>query len=451
MKRFLLLAAGACALLVLFTWFQKKIVLVVEDHPQSLTTFSLTVGGALRAAHIPLGAADQVDPPPDAWLSEGQTIRVDRAAAVQINIEGQATGFISTARRPIELLAEAGIDLQPGDALLASGLPVEAQALLPQAETYSLQIVRLKTLTLNAGAGQTVTSTAATVGQALWEAGIRLRATDHLTASSSTPLLDGLAVEWTPARPITILTAAGKLHRYTAAGSVGEALAEAGLAPQGLDYAIPPVGDAIPAGGTIRLVRLHEEVLIEQTTLPFGTELQPVDDLELDQRQLVRPGEYGIQASRVRVRYEDGQEIGRVVESEWQAQAPVDEIVGYGTKIVMHTLETPDGTITYYRALQFWATAYAPKYVGGSTRTASGKTLRKGLVGVDTSYIPYGTLMYVPGYGFAEAADTGRIVGRWIDLGYSDDDFEGWHQWVTVYFLWPPGYVAPVIPPPSHY
>jgi 3D (Asp-Asp-Asp) domain-containing protein len=47
-------------------------------------------------------------------------------------------------------------------------------------------------------------------------------------------------------------------------------------------------------------------------------------------------------------------------------------------------------------------------------------------------------MMYVPGYGLAEAADTGAISGRWIDLGYSNDDYVAWHQWVTVYFLWPP-------------
>jgi len=25
-----------------------------------------------------------------------------------------------------------------------------------------------------------------------------------------------------------------------------------------------------------------------------------------------------------------------------------------------------------------------------------------------------------------------------IDLGYSDEDYVPWHQWVTVYLLWPP-------------
>ena len=30
------------------------------------------------------------------------------------------------------------------------------------------------------------------------------------------------------------------------------------------------------------------------------------------------------------------------------------------------------------------------------------------------------------------------VIGRWIDLGYSDEDYVSWHSYVTVYFLWPP-------------
>jgi hypothetical protein len=41
----------------------------------------------------------------------------------------------------------------------------------------------------------------------------------------------------------------------------------------------------------------------------------------------------------------------------------------------------------------------------------------------------------------------GGCVGKpWIDLGFSDADYEPWHEWVTVYFLTPaPQNVIPVI------
>jgi hypothetical protein len=50
-----------------------------------------------------------------------------------------------------------------------------------------------------------------------------------------------------------------------------------------------------------------------------------------------------------------------------------------------------------------------------------------------------GQQLYIPGYGFASIEDVcGGCVGRpWIDLGFSDRNFEPWHSWVTVYFLTP--------------
>ena len=46
--------------------------------------------------------------------------------------------------------------------------------------------------------------------------------------------------------------------------------------------------------------------------------------------------------------------------------------------------------------------------------------------------------VYVPGYGFAIIADVGALSSKpWIDLGYSDDDYEPWSQNVTMYFLTP--------------
>jgi hypothetical protein len=50
-----------------------------------------------------------------------------------------------------------------------------------------------------------------------------------------------------------------------------------------------------------------------------------------------------------------------------------------------------------------------------------------------------GQPLYIPDYGFATVEDAcGGCVGKpWIDLGFTDENFEGWHQWVTVYFLTP--------------
>jgi 3D (Asp-Asp-Asp) domain-containing protein/septal ring factor EnvC (AmiA/AmiB activator) len=57
-------------------------------------------------------------------------------------------------------------------------------------------------------------------------------------------------------------------------------------------------------------------------------------------------------------------------------------------------------------------------YCGG-VGTASGLPLGWGTVAVDTRVFPFGTKMYIPGYGDGVAADTGSaIIGRIIDIWF---------------------------------
>lgn len=66
-----------------------------------------------------------------------------------------------------------------------------------------------------------------------------------------------------------------------------------------------------------------------------------------------------------------------------------------------------------YRELVMWATAYT--HTGN--RTASGMWPEVGTVAVDPEVIPLGTRLWVEGYGWGVAADTGRLIqGRRIDV-----------------------------------
>ena len=57
-------------------------------------------------------------------------------------------------------------------------------------------------------------------------------------------------------------------------------------------------------------------------------------------------------------------------------------------------------------------------YCGG-VGTASGLPLGWGTVAVDTRVFPFGTKMYIPGYGDGVAADVGSaIIGRIIDIWF---------------------------------
>jgi uncharacterized protein YabE (DUF348 family) len=428
------------ASMLLVAGLNKRVTLVVDGQTTTHTTYALTVGGLLDKLNIPLAPEDELQPGVETWLREGTVITLHHAVPVQIYADDVLYQLISAQRLPASLLAAAGVTLLPGDQLLSEGLltPVDIP-LKETVQTVSLQVLRSLPFTLKEGSQvQALASNMVALGQALWKTGIVIQTADHLQPPLDAPLFSGLEASLERAQMLTIRTAAGDVTLLTAAKTVGEALAEAGLALQGLDYSNPPAEQPIPIDRSIHLVRVQEQVIIENTPLPFETAFEPAPDLELDSQSIIQTGEYGLTAHRVRVRYEDGQEISRQVEGEWVARQPRPRIVGYGTNIVKRSVDTSDGTIYYYRALTMWTTSYSPASVGGSTTTASGKTLRKGLVGVNYHYIPFGTMMYVPGYGYAEAADTGNIGPRWIDLGYTDEEYVAWHQYSTVYFLWPP-------------
>ena len=65
------------------------------------------------------------------------------------------------------------------------------------------------------------------------------------------------------------------------------------------------------------------------------------------------------------------------------------------------------------------STAYTsdPAENGGYSTTAMGTAIRYGVAAVDPNVIPLGTRLYIEGYGYARAEDTGgAIKGNRIDL-----------------------------------
>lgn len=438
-------ALALAGLALVYFGTAKTVRLVVDGRSSLLRTHARTTAGAIHDAGFSVGPSDFIEPDLSSPVHSGNVIRLDRARRIVVEADGERWIVESPSAIPANILAQSDVHLYPGDRVWADGVPL-ADPSLPLAHAPErLRLRRAVEVVLRgADSARELRSAAPTLAGALWEAGIALNAADRIDPGAETPLGAPLEARLQEARRLTILADGQELAAWASGSTVGEALAEAGLAPVGLDYAIPDVGDLLPEDGRIRLVRVREEIVIEQEPVPFETTYQPLSDLEIDNQRVIEPGTYGVVVNRVRVRLEDGEELGREVEGEFVAVEPQARVIGYGTQIVVRSLATEDGTIEYWRAVEMYATSYSPSRAGTSPDapwyglTASGQTLRKGLVAIDISLIPFGTRMYVPGYGNAEAADIGGGVrGRWIDLGYEDANFRNWHQYVTVYFLTP--------------
>lgn len=438
-----LMALGG--LICIYLASAKTILIVVDGERFVVRTHASTVGAALRAAQLGSLQGARIYPDPSEALDDQRVIEVRLGHRVMIEIDGQSLETVTAEKIAANILASMDIALLPGDRIWVNGIPLSDNGKVFERVPWTICLRRAKPVTLEVDGQEVILhSAASTLGEALEEAGIELFEGDILEPGPGASLSELTVARLIHSKPVTISVDGNQVASRVVAQTVGEALLKAGIALIGLDYSLPLPTEGLPEDGYIKVIRVREDIIIEQTPLSFSTVYEAAPELEIDSTSALDSGSYGVQARRVRIRYENGEEISRTVEGEWVAREPTARKIGYGTKIVIRTLDTADGPIEYWRALKMYATSYSPSRAGTAPdapwygKTACGKTLVKGLVAIDNRYIPFYTMMYVPGYGFAQACDTGGgVIGRWIDLGYEDHNYRSWHEWVTVYFLTP--------------
>lgn len=132
----------------------------------------------------------------------------------------------------------------------------------------------------------------------------------------------------------------------------------------------------------------------------------------------VQEGQEGSVTQTYRVTFKNGKAVGKTLLKEERIEAqPTLYLMGYGGFNVSR------GAFARKKVLTMSATAYDPSPAtigrGATGRTAMGMVATFGHVAVDPRVIPLGSLVFVEGYGFAIASDTGgAIKGNKIDLCY---------------------------------
>ncbi|MCW5878951.1 MAG: DUF348 domain-containing protein [Anaerolineales bacterium] len=458
--RWLALATAVVVLLAGYASLTKTVTIVADGRVTTILTRALTVGAAVAEAGIHLAAEDSTNPHRLLPINDQLVIGVRRAARIQLTADGQTYAMRGSERSLDRLLAEWGLSPGPQDRILLVGQVLDPAAELPVAPFLSLELRRAVSFSLQEdGVPRTLSSSASTLGEALSEHGIPLQAADQLQPAAETPLVAGLQAVLTRAQPLQVMVGDEVLALHTTATTVGEALAQVGLALQGLDYSQPATDEPLPSDGQIRIIRVHEEVALTQQIVPFETEWVENPEAELDSTTIIQLGQNGVSAARERIRYEDGEEVSRSQEDLRTLTEPQNQITGYGSKIVIHT-EVVDGVeIEYYRKVTVFTTWYSACNLGLGTdvcgyTTASGLPMRRGMIGTYRNWYnatKFATV-YVPGYGPGTIADIGSYSDRsvpWIDLGFDEDEPHTWTaRYVTLYFTTPvPSYVPPIWPP----
>ncbi|MBI3731864.1 MAG: DUF348 domain-containing protein [Chloroflexi bacterium] len=375
---------------------------------------------------------------------------------MEVEADGLLLRGLTQSGSVADALRELGVHLGRDDRLLYGGEPLPVQTLLldlladpldPYQErpAVRLSVERAMPITISDdGVLASLNTYATTVREALRVHNVLWHNTDRITPGLDDPINAGLHILVERSKPMTIIADGKTLPARTRAPTIAQALPEAGIYLKGKDYTLPPASTATRDNMLVQVVRVREDLIEEASPIAYAKLMQPDDNLEIDQQRLAQRGQAGEHRRAIRIVYENGQEIKRTLEREWDARAPVPQITAYGHKIVVRDLMTPGGPIQYWRVIRMYATSYSPSRSGVSPskswygHTFSGLMAGKGVVAIDKSVVPWLADLYVPGYGTAIAGDTGSgIIGKWIDLGYDDDNYESWSQWVNVYLLTP--------------
>jgi uncharacterized protein YabE (DUF348 family) len=423
------------------------VTLVVDGQAQQVHTHQDTVRALLLDVGLTIDLdRDRLSPAdPDTPLEPEMVVEVSRTRPVHINADGHNVVLHTHASSLDAVFQEARLSVGPHDEVEVKGELVSTGPNAVEADPVQITVRRAVPFTLHEDGKETVLyTTAPTVGEALRRAGFTFYLADGVRPGLGERMTAGLQVYVNRSIPVTVQVDGRTLRARTHREYVRDVLADLGVVLTGQDYTAPDLDSSLGEEATIRVARVTERFQVVQEPIPFETTWQADPDLEIDYQRVMQDGAPGIMEKRIRVRYEDGHEVSRQIDDVYVRTPPTTKIFGYGTKIIVRTLDTPSGPVEYWRQIRMLATSYSAGTAGVSPsspwygRTATGMRMGYGIVAVDPRLINLRTRVYVAGYGVGVAGDTGgAIKGKRIDLGYDDDNLVLWYRWVDVYLLTP--------------
>ncbi|MEG1002497.1 MAG: 3D domain-containing protein [Clostridium sp.] len=270
-----------------------------------------------------------------------------------------------------------------------------------------------------------------TVKDVLQENGLEVSDHDKVQPSLESKLKEDDQIEVRKAVPINVKFAKKDVKIVSAEETVQDALIAGSdqLKKEGVEYVngvdeVEPGLDApVEENMKVDVVKVEVKSVTEHKNIPYDTVTKKDSSLEQGKKRVESDGKHGKQEVTYQVVYKDGEEAEKREVSSKTIATPVNAIVVQGTKNPVQYIPNRGGdSIAYKKHLVVESTAYS-----GHNNTATGvkPVYNPGgisTIAVDPRVIPLGSLVYVEGYGYARAADTGgAIKGNIIDVFFNSD------------------------------
>lgn len=305
-----------------------------------------------------------------------------------------------------------------------------------------------KKVTILDGGNKTETVTyEGTVKDVLEQNKIKLNPKDKILPELESVIKDGDKIVIRRAVPVTVVMDGKTVQYMSAEETVEDMLAAEGITYETGDKVYPEVDSAVSNGMEVRIVRVTQKEINEKEVFAYTTEIKQMPEWEAGVEKLIRNGSNGEKQTTVKITYEDGVEKKREIVGEKIIKPAISQLLAVGT---MDTKIVSRGeTIKFKKMMVMRATSYTDDIactgkIGGNTATGTKPRRIPGggkwsTVAVDPKIIPLGTKMWIEGYGFGIAEDTGGgVKGNIIDLFFTSgsQEYERWStRKVRVYIL----------------
>ncbi|WML42510.1 ubiquitin-like domain-containing protein [Neobacillus sp. PS3-40] len=270
---------------------------------------------------------------------------------------------------------------------------------------------------------KTVWTTANTVGDLLKEQKVVLNEHDQISPGSQDAIKDKMKIEIKVANHLTLVDGGKQQHQvWSTSTTVADFLTQQGIKLKQLDRVEPSLSEKIRENGVINVIRVEKVTDVVEEPILFAVVTRKDSSLAKGKEKIVSKGQQGLASRKFEVILENGKEVSRKLISENKVKEKQDKVVAVGTKELAQQVSRGEGSNgeEYYVN----TTAYTADCNGCSGNTATGINLHANpnskVIAVDPRIIPLGTKVYVDGYGYAVAADTGsNIKGFRIDVFFS--------------------------------
>ena len=168
-----LLAVGG--LLLLYIGSQKQIQFIHDGKTQQISTHARDVGALLAALNIDLSEGDEISPAIDQRLVDQQIVVYEQSSPVVLDHEGELIRTRTAQDRPENILNQSGLRLFPGDSIEIYPSQIESTTSYRSGDPRSIRIDRSYPIEVQLDSEtMRFSSSAATLGEALWKQGIIL-------------------------------------------------------------------------------------------------------------------------------------------------------------------------------------------------------------------------------------------------------------------------------------